>query len=171
MKVFISYHRADHKYRKAIEEILKANNIAYYAVQEDANFNNLNHQYIKDVINENMFDCDILLCIVGKETYSRPHVDWELHEALKGDVNKRKGILVVLLEKRLDNKNDINYETFPNRLQDNESYIVIEQFCSLHTKITNALEEALDKSWNNRLQTNNRRKLMPLRKGKYYDAN
>lgn len=171
MKVFISYHRADTKYRHKVENILKNADIDYYAVPEDVNFDGKYHQYIKDTILNGMKDCDVLLCIVGEETYSRPHVDWELHEALKGGINTRRGILAVMLEKRGDSKNDIDYDTFPNRLQDNEDYIVIEQYASLQDKIVDALNEALDNSWNKKIQTNNQRKLMELRSGKYYDAN
>ena len=171
MRVFISYHRADEKYRDKIEKMLKNNCISYFVVPKSVNFNGKNHQYIKDIINEKMCDCDVILCIVGKETYSRPHVDWELHEALKGRINQRKGILVVMLERRLDNKNSINYATFPNRLQDNKDYIIIEQFCSLSYKINSALNEALSKSWDESIQVNNRRQPMQLRQGKYFDEN
>lgn len=171
MRVFISYHRADQKYRTAIENLLRQNNISYYAVPENANFDGMNHQHIKDIINSKMYNCDVLLCIVGKETYSRPHVDWELHEALKGDINNRRGVLAVLLENRGDNKNDIDYSTFPNRLQDNEDYIVIEQYCSLYEKIVDALDEAVEKSRDRYIQTKNTRCPMQLRQGRYFDVN
>lgn len=171
MKVFISYHREDEKYRDKIEQILKENEISYYAVPKNSNFDGKNHQHIKDLINQYMQKCDVVLCIVGKETYSRPHVDWELHEALKGDTKRRKGILAVMLEKRLDNKNDIDYETFPNRLEDNVDYIVLEQYCSLTDMLCNALQQALVNSKNKTVQTNNTRPPMPLRQGKYYDNN
>lgn len=171
MKVFISYHRADTKYRHKVENILRNAGIRRYAVPEDADFNGKYHQHIKDTILKGMNDCDVLLCIVGKETYSRPHVDWELHEALKGGIDTRRGILAVMLEKRGDSKNAIDYATFPNRLQDNEDYIVIEQFASLQDRIVESLNEALAKSRNKDIQTTNKRKLMPLRSGKYYDVN
>lgn len=168
MKVFISYHRADEKYRKNVEEILHKFNIHYYAVPNNVDFDGKNHHHIKDLINENMEDCDVLLCIVGEETYSRPHVDWELHEALKGGEN-RKGILAVMLEKRKDSKNNINYNTFPNRLEDNENYIIIEQYASLHDKIVDALNAAIKNRDDQTLSVNNKREPMTLRQGKYYD--
>lgn len=171
MKVFISYHRADTKARERIEKLLKCNQISYYAVSQNVNFDGKHHQYIKDTILQGMNGCNVLLCIVGQETYQRPHVDWELHEALKGDVNTRKGILVVMLEKRMDSKNNINYESFPNRLQDNADYIVIEQNASLQDRLVNALQEALERSNDKTIQTKNTRKLMQLRSGKYYDKN
>lgn len=171
MRVFISYHRADQKYRTAIENLLRQNNISYYAVPENTNFDGMHHQHIKDIINSQMYNCNVLLCIVGKETYSRPHVDWELHEALKGDINHRRGVLAVLLENRGDNKNDIDYSLFPNRLRDNEDYIVIEQYCSLYEKIVDALDEAVEKSRDRYIQTKNTRCPMQLRQGRYFDVN
>lgn len=171
MKVFISYHRADTKAREHIEDLLKDNNIPFYAVPKDVNFDGEHHQYIKDTILQGMNDCDVLLCIVGKDTYTRPHVDWELHEALKGNIHTRRGILAVMLEKRGDSKNNIDYATFPNRLEDNEDYIVIEQYASLQDRLKDALDKALDNSRNKDMQVNNSRLPMQLRQGKYSDAN
>ena len=171
MKVFISYHRADTKVREHIEDLLKDNNITFYVVSKDVNFDGEHHQYIKDTILQGMNDCDVLLCIVGKDTYTRPHVDWELHEALKGNIHTRRGILAVMLEKRGDSKNNIDYATFPNRLEDNEDYIVIEQYASLQDRLKDALDKALDNSRNKDMQVNNSRLPMQLRQGKYFDAN
>lgn len=167
MKVFISYHRADEKYRDKIEQMLKENGIPCYAVPKDSNFDGKNHQHIKDLIVQNMSDCDVVLCIIGQDTYTRPHVDWELHEALKGDINQRKGILAVMLETRDDRKNNIDYATFPVRLKDNRKYIVIEQYCSLKDRLCDALETALAISWSKTIQTNNKRIPMELRQSKY----
>lgn len=112
MKVFISYHRADTKARDHIEDLLKDNDITFYAVPKNVNFDGENHQHIKDTILQEMDGCDVILCIVGKDTYTRPHVDWELHEALKGDIKTRRGVLAVMLENRGDSKNNIDYATF-----------------------------------------------------------
>lgn len=171
MKVFISYHRADTKAREHIEDLLKDNDIPFYAVPKDVNFDGEHHQYIKDTILQGMNDCNVLLCIVGKDTYTRPHVDWELHEALKGNIHTRRGILAVMLEKRGDSKNNIDYATFPNRLEDNEDYIVIEQYASLQDRLKDALDKALGNSRNKDMQVNNSRLPMQLRQGKYFDAN
>lgn len=171
MKVFISYHRADTKAREHIEDLLKDNDIPFYAVPKDVNFDGEHHQYIKDTILQGMNDCDVLLCIVGKDTYTRPHVDWELHEALKGNIHTLRGILAVMLEKRGDSKNNIDYATFLNRLEDNEDYIVIEQYASLQDRLKDALDKALDNSRNKDMQVNNSRLPMQLRQGKYFDAN
>lgn len=76
-----------------------------------------------------------------------------------------------MLEKRGDSKNNIDYATFPNRLEDNEDYIVIEQYASLQDRLKDALDKALDNSRNKDMQVNNSRLPMQLRQGKYFDAN
>lgn len=168
-KIFISYHRADTKYRKKLESILDEEGIEYYSVPENAQFNGQSHQYIKDQIISCMSDCSIVICLIGQETYSRPHVDWEIHAALKGGVGKRKGLIAVMLEVRGDSKNDIDYETFPNRIQDNEEYAVIEQFASLSERLYYAIKVAENNRKDEELNINNSRELMHLRSKRYYD--
>lgn len=169
MEVFISYHRVDTKYRKRIATMLEEQGYTYYAVPEDACFDGDFHQTINNKILPNVDKCNVLLCIVGKETYQRAHVDWELHRALKGDTSKRKGIIAVMLEERNDSKNDINYETFPPRLADNEEYIILEQFASLNDRLEFAIEASKKNSKDAQIQTNNQRTPMPVRHKKYYD--
>ena len=171
MKVFISYHRADTKFKEKIVTILKDVGISYYCVPPNANFDGWSHNEIADYIRQELLKCDIFLCIVGKDTYSRPHVDNEIHEALKGAVGKRKGIVAVMLENRLDNKNSINLETFPIKLAQNIKYIVLEQFASISENIVKALNLAYENSKNKNIQTNHSNKVMPLRSGKYYGIN
>lgn len=168
-KIFISYHRADTKYRQKLESILKEKRIEYYAVPENAQFDGQNHQNIKDQIISCMSDCSIVICLIGQETYSRPHVDWEIHAALRGGVEERKGLIAVMLEVRGDSKNNIDYETFPNRIQDNEEYAVIEQFASLSERLSYAIEVAENNRKNEKLNVDNSRKLMSLRSKLYYD--
>ena len=171
MKVFISYHRADTKYKEKLVAILKSNGISYYCVPTNANFDGWSHNEIADYIRQELKKCDIFLCIVGKDTYSRPHVDNEIHEALKGAVGKRKGIVAVMLENRLDSKNDINVKTFPVKLAQNLKYIVLEQFSSINDNILRALALADENSKNKSIQTDHSNNVMALRSGKYYETN
>jgi len=169
MKVFISYHRKDVKQKNRIVDLLKVSNISYYEVPENHGFNGKSHQEIATFIASEIKKYDILICIVGSETYSRPHVDNELHFALKGDASTRKGILAVLLENRRDSKNNIDQSTFPTKLAENMKYIVIEQYASIADKLTSSIEQAVKNARNNKLQSNHGNKVLPLRSGKYYD--
>lgn len=168
-KIFVSYHRADKKYKDKILEILAGLRYRYFCVDEDESFNGWTHQHIADHICSKMGDCDVLLCIVGKETYSRPHVDWEIHTALKGGIGKRRGIVAVMLEKRQDSINDIDYDTFPTKLQENLEYIVLEQYASIENRIEYAIETAIENRDDNSIAVTHKNPVMQLRAGKYYD--
>lgn len=170
MKVFISFHRKDIKYRNGIIKILNEKGISYYHVPDDKDFDGCSHQEISRYIKNKMKSCDFL-CIVGTDTYKRPHVDNEIHEALKGDINTRRGIVIVLLEERKDSKNNINEETFPVKLMQNRDYIIIEQYASISDRLVCALNKAKENSKNKKLKNNHTNNVMELRKGIYYDVN
>lgn len=171
MRVFISFHRKDIKYKNKIAELLGLNGIKYYHVPDDKNFDGCSHQQILQYVREKMESCDMFLCVVGTDTYRRPHVDNEIHEALKGTIDNRRGIVVVLLEERGDSKNNIDEETFPVKLMQNIDYIVVEQFASISKRIVFALNKAKENSRNRKLLNNHSNNVMELRKGKYYDVN
>lgn len=168
-KIFVSYHRADMKYKNKIVSILRECGYQVYCVNEKVNFNGLKHQDIVNRICLMMDDCDVLLCIVGRETYTRPHVDWEIHTALKGDIYSRKGIIAVMLENRKDSKNAINLQTFPTKLQENFDYIVLEQYATIKERIDGAIETALENSKDVHIQVTHKNPVMKLRTGLYFD--
>ncbi|QWC00210.1 TIR domain-containing protein [Mycoplasmatota bacterium] len=167
MKLFISYHLADTKSVNKIKEKLNAKALNYYSVPEDKDFTGWHNEEIREYILSKMDDCSVLLCIVGRETYKRPHVDYEIHQALKGGVGKRLGIVTVLLENREDSINDISYDTFPNRLYDNEHYIILIQNASLEDQIFKAIDLANNNRNDKNISINNKRKCMKL-PNKYY---
>ncbi len=171
MKVFISYHRADTAEKDNIVELLEKNNISYYSVPEDRRFDGCNHQEIVTSIGAELNKCDVLLCIVGQNTFSRPHVDIEIHSALKGGIGVRKGIVAVMLENRGDNKNNIDYNTFSTKLAENKDYIVLEQYASIHDRLLPAIKQAQENSKNSKLQTSHKNPVMRLRYSKYFDDN
>ena len=168
-KIFISYHRADRKYKDMLVDILKEHGYRYFCIDESRNFDGWTHQHIADHICSKMEGCEVLLCIVGEETYSRPHVDLEIHTALKGGVGYRKGIVAVMLENRQDSKNDIDYNTFPTKLKQNLDYVVLEQFASIDSQIDYAIDCALDNRDDKSIQVTHKNPVMQLRASKYYD--
>lgn len=94
-------------------------------------------------------------------------MDYEIHQALKGSIGNRLGIVIILLENRNDTINEINYSTFPARLSDNEDYTVLIQNASLKDKIRISINEADKNRKNNNIQVNNKRACMKL-PNKYY---
>jgi len=122
--------------------MLKENSIKHFIVPNDYDPDGKHHQTVKDDIIRKMDKCTVIICIVGTETYSRPHVDWELYNGLKGGPSVRKGIIAVLLEERGDNKNAIESDTFPTRLLKNNNYVIFEQYASINARLEHCIEEA-----------------------------
>ena len=169
MKVFISYHRLDSPYRHRLENILTSKGIDYYAVPEDADFNGKRAETIKNYICAKLQKCDVLLCLIGQETYSRPHVDREIHTALKGGPSNRLGIVGILLPTRNETLQSIHLNTFPKKLWDNKDYVVWSTWDRLNGDINDLIQQALLNSQNNIIQTNHSNPCMPLRSKIYYD--
>ena len=167
MKLFISYHLADSKSVSKIKEKLDNRGIKYYSVPENTIFKGIHNEEISKTILSYMRSCEILLCIVGKETYKRPHVDYEIHEALKGEAGKRKGVIVVLLDNREDTINEIDKQTYPRRLGMNKDYTVLVQNSSLFDNINGLIKQAKTNRNNKKLIVNNTMPCMKL-PNKYY---
>lgn len=169
MRVFISYHRADTTYRRKLENILQSHRIDYYVVPEDADFNGKKAETIRNFLCNKLKKCDVVICLIGKDTYSRPHVDREIHTALKGAIGSRLGIIGVHLPTRTDSLNSIDLNTFPIKLWENREYVVWSDWNELNKYIKNLVEEAHQRSYNRKYQTNHKNACMPLRSKLYYD--
>lgn len=169
MRVFISYHRADYKYRHEVENILSNAGIGFYAVPEDADFNGKKAETIKTFICNKLKKCDVMICLVGNKTYSRPHVDREIHTALKGAVGVRIGIVAVHLPCRNDSLKSIDKTTYPKKLLDNKNYVVFCDYFELNNKIEDLINLAYQNSIDRRLQTNHSNPCLPLRTTLYYE--
>lgn len=172
MKVFISYHRADTIFKDNLVEHLDSQEIPYYVVPEEYDFDGLYHEHIAQIIIEEISSCSVTICIIGKETYSRPHIDHELKATLRGEICVRRGLIGLMLDNRGDSKNNIDYNIFPNRIQDNYTddipYVVLGQWASYKSELDNLMTEAYDNRCAN-YNVNNSRRLMSLREGKYYE--
>lgn len=169
MKVFISYHRADTRYRRDAEKILLEHGIDYYAVPEDANFNGKKNETIRNFTCNHVQKCDVLLCLIGNETYSRPHVDREIHTALKGGVGTRLGIVGVFLPTRTDFLSKADFSTLPTKLIDNKDYVVWSSWSLMKQNILVLLNQAKKHSCNSEFQTNHTNPCMLLKSKVYYD--
>ncbi len=169
MKVFISYHRADTSFRKKTENILKSHNVDFYAVPEDANFNGKSQQVIEKFLLNKLKQCDVLLCLIGKETFSRPHVDREIHMALRGEVGERMGIIGVHLPTRDDKLTAIDLNTFPKKLYDNKDYVVWTSWNELNRSINNLIGLAIERLNDSKLQTSHKNPCLPLKSKIYFD--
>lgn len=169
MRAFISYHRSDYEYRHNLEKILISNNIDYYAVPEDSDFNGKKAEAIKNFICNRLKQCDILICLIGKETYSRPHVDREIHTALKGNPGERLGIIGIILPTRKETLQSVDLNTFPTKLWNNKDYVVWSMWNSINSALDGLIQAAIANSFNKQMKTDHSNPCMPLRNKKYYD--
>ena len=171
MKVFISYHRKDSSQKNMIVDFLKKKNIDYYVVDKKLKFNGMYHQDIASVVINNMNDCDVTICLIGKETYTRPHIEHELKATLKGGPGERRGLIGLLIENRGDSINKIDKNTLPDRIRENldNKYVVLGQFSSFRDKLEVYIKEA-NKIRKMNIAVNNNFVLKKLREGLYYES-
>ena len=100
-KVFISYyHDEDQDYKEALVEMGEANKIFVDRSVDTGDIpDNLPSETIRRKIRDDYLrDSTVTIVLVGKNTWRRKHVDWEIHSSMfDGPVNKKSGILVVNL--------------------------------------------------------------------------
>ena len=123
--IFMSYHRADTNEMEEIKEILKKKGYNTYSVKTAYKFDGKRHNDIFSMIGIRMKNCNVILYLIGNETYSRTHCEHELRLALKGNTKRRKGIVAILLESRKDNTATLDKNITSSRIYENESYIVL----------------------------------------------
>lgn len=100
-KVFISYHHANDQTYK--EVLLKANRSSPIFIDASVDTGGISDDLDDQAIRENirdeyLRDSSVTILLVGTETKSRKHVDWELYSSMfDGKRNKKSGIVVVTL--------------------------------------------------------------------------
>lgn len=123
-KVFVSYHHEnDQKYRDRFEEILRGSEISIVRSVQIGDIDpNLKTDTIRQKIrDEYLRDTTVTIVLIGKETWKRKHVDWEIGSTLRDtQLNPRGGLVGILLPTYplLANGNYSN-NTIPPRLYDN----------------------------------------------------
>ena len=100
-KVFISYHHENDQQYK--DGLLIMNDLYDIFIDKSVDTgdidDSLSDQSIRGKIrDEYLRDSTVTILLVGTQTWSRRHVDWEIHSSMyDGEVNKKSGILVVNL--------------------------------------------------------------------------
>lgn len=57
--------------------------------------------------------------LVGKNTKTRKHIDWEIYAGLRGSINGNSGLIGILLPEMQRSNNTYSYNDIPARLADN----------------------------------------------------
>lgn len=98
---FISYHHEnDQSYKEELLRINRQNQIFIDASVDTYDIDdNLPDDRIREIIrDEYLRDSTITILLVGSETKTRKHIDWELYSSMyDGERNKKSGILVINL--------------------------------------------------------------------------
>ncbi|MCJ7689498.1 MAG: TIR domain-containing protein [Clostridiaceae bacterium] len=140
--VFVSYHHDnDQRYREQFESIC-GDVIVSRSVDIGDIDPNANTEYVRQKIrDEYLRDSTITVVLIGKQTWQRKHVDWEIYSSLRDTQNNpRSGLLGILLPS-YDYPEPRKYSpyTVPPRLYDNlkERNDGKNPFASIHLWSTN----------------------------------
>lgn len=124
-KVFISYHHTepDQTYRNQFEALF-ANHFEILiskSVQIGDIAPNLQTETIRQKIrDEYLRDSTVTVVLIGKDTWQRKHVDWEIAASIrKTEYNSRSGLVGIFLPSYPLVGNSFNHRTIPPRLYDN----------------------------------------------------
>lgn len=120
-KVFVSFHSADQEWKKRFEKLCK-DVIESRSVNDGDIDANQNAQNIRRLIRDNnLRDSTVTVVLVGKLTWQRKHVDWEISSSIRDtEYNPRSGLLGIFLPTRDDyGKEKYDPYTIPPRLYDN----------------------------------------------------
>jgi len=161
-KIFISYHHGetpyegDRAYRERLENILTTSGIAInHSVPYDAIRSDLMTETVRQKIrDEYLRDATVTVVLVGKDTWRRKHVDWEIGSSIRDtSLNPRAGLLGLILPTypRADTTK-YNPYTIPPRLYDN----IQCKFASIYnwTEDPSILQRYIHDAFNNRNKIN-----------------
>ncbi|WP_371597754.1 TIR domain-containing protein [Streptomyces sp. NBC_00564] len=117
-KCFVSYHQEDEvEVRKFLEEF----EVAFIprvlgASDEDDFIDSDDTDYVMDQIRERyLTDSTVTISLIGKCTWARKYVDWEVYSTLRNDkFNRLSGLMAVTLPS-IENST----KTLPDRVSDN----------------------------------------------------
>ena len=100
-RVFISYHHEnDQPYKDLLVDLAEKHQIFIDASVDTGDISgDLSDEAIREKIrDEYLKDSTVTVVLVGAETKSRKHVDWEIYSSMyNGATNKKSGIIVVVL--------------------------------------------------------------------------
>lgn len=139
-KVFVSYHHSndDQQYRECFEHLFVRHHdimVSKSVQMGDINVNLQTDTIRQKIRDEYLRDSTVTLVLIGKETWKRKHVDWEIGASIRTtQYNPRSGLLGIFLPTHSDYGRDkYNPYICPPRLHQN----VDNGFAKLHDWNTN----------------------------------
>jgi len=152
-KIFISYHHGDtpyegdKEYREKLEKILATSGIAInYSVPYNAISDDLMTETVRQKIrDEYLRDATVTVVLIGKDTWKRKHVDWEIGSSIRDtQFNPRAGLLGIILPTYPRKNKEYNPSTIPPRLYDNIKcgYAKIYEWMDNSVSLQNCIHDA-----------------------------
>ena len=121
-KTFVSYyHHDDQKYRNLFDKKFGNVFITKSVEMGDINSNLKTDTIRRKIRDEYLRDSTVTVVLIGKNTWKRKHVDWEISSSIRHtEYNPRSGLLGLLLPTRSDfGEKTFDQYTIPPRLWDN----------------------------------------------------
>lgn len=145
-KCFVSYHANDGAEVEAFIETFGSVFIPrVIGVSEEDDFiDSANTDYIMDRIREKyLTDSTVTIVLVGKCTWARKFVDWEVYSSLRNDsVNKRNGLLAITLPSAADYVGKQLPARVADNVDDSKGYARWWKYPTSSSQVRNYIEEA-----------------------------
>ena len=120
-KVFISFHNCDLKWKERFVEEMEGRIIDESVDTCDINDTNMKTAEVRRIIRDDYIrDATVTVVLIGRETWQRKHVDWEIGASLRATKrNARTGLVGIVLPCHLSYGNkQSNPRLIPPRLAD-----------------------------------------------------
>ena len=121
-KVFISYHHEDQDYRDWLVHMIVGDVVDISVRYGDIDNSNIGTAAIRQRIRDEFIaDATVTIVLIGPNTHTRKHVDWEIASSLRVTrKNSRCGLLGILLPNHPDyDQKQFDLKKIPSRLADN----------------------------------------------------
>ena len=146
-KVFISFHNDDQRYKNAFVHMMEGDIVDKSVHNKDINDGDLKTETIRQIIRDDFIaDATVTVVLVGKCTWQRKHVDWEIGSSLrKTKKNPRCGLLGILLPNHPNYKaRKFDRHLVPPRLADNcdKNYAHMYKWTNSPSKIRRRIHDA-----------------------------
>jgi hypothetical protein len=154
-KVFISFHSADIAYKEKFEKLFAGvyDIMVSKSVSDGDIGDGLKTETVRQKIrDEYLRDSTVTVVLIGKETWKRKHVDWEIASSIRNTQNNpRSGLLGIILPTHDSYlKDTCNKYIIPPRLADNVS----NKFCKLFdwSEDPNFVQKKIHEAFENRFK-------------------
>lgn len=147
-KVFVTFHHKDQKFRDSFVDMLESH-VVDRSVGDGDIGDGLHVDTIRRKIRDKFIaDATVTIVLVGRCTWQRKHVDWEINSSLRDtEYNSRCGLLGILLPTHPDyKKKKYRRRLVPPRLAENctgeDPYAVIRDWSQNTSQIQRWIHKA-----------------------------